>query len=63
MYGRVRVTYIILPLLFTFLRLQDLVDDLKSELSGNFRDVIVSLMRPKSRFDAISLRKAMKVHA
>ncbi|XP_065887190.1 annexin-B12-like [Dysidea avara] len=39
---------------------RDLVDDLKSELSGNFRDVIVSLMRPKSRFDAISLRKAMK---
>lgn len=35
--------------------------DLKSELTGNFENVMVSLMRPRQRFDAISLRKAMKV--
>ena len=34
--------------------------DLKSELTGNFENVMVSLMRPRQRFDAISLRKAMK---
>lgn len=39
---------------------RDLIKDLKSELTGNFENVMVSLMRPKNRFDAISLRKAMK---
>jgi len=45
----------------SLISLQDLVKDLKSELTGNFENVMVSLMRPRQRFDAISLRKAMKV--
>ena len=41
--------------------LQDLVRDLKSELSGNFENVIVALMDPKILYDAKCLRGAMKV--
>jgi len=62
MYGKVCTQFIfIYNVTFTLLMIQDLVDDLKSELSGHFEDVMVSLMRPKRKFDAISLRKAMKV--
>lgn len=42
------------------LLLKDLIKDLKSELSGNFRDSIVWFMEEKSVFDAKHLHNAMK---
>lgn len=41
--------------------MQDLIDDLKSELSGNFEQVILGLMTPTLLYDVQELRKAMKV--
>ena len=42
--------------------LQDLIKDLKSELSGNFEDFIVALTDSRILYDAKCLRRAMKVH-
>ena len=42
------------------LSLQDLISDLKSELSGNLEECILALMEPLGLYDARSLRKAMK---
>lgn len=39
---------------------RDLVDDLKSELSGNFEQVIVGMMMPTVLYDVQELRKALK---
>jgi len=39
---------------------QDLIDDLKDELGGNFEDAVLALMAPPRVFDARQLRKAMK---
>lgn len=39
---------------------RDLVDDLKSELSGNFERVIVGMMMPTVLYDVQELRRAMK---
>lgn len=39
---------------------RDLLDDLKSELSGNFEKVILGLMTPTVLYDVQELRKAMK---
>ncbi|XP_072016704.1 annexin A13-like isoform X2 [Amphiura filiformis] len=39
---------------------RELADDFKSELSGNFKDVIVGLMDSPDVYDATCLRKAMK---
>lgn len=37
------------------------MDDLKSELSGNFEQVILGMMTPTVLYDVQELRKAMKV--
>ena len=42
---------------------QDLLDDLKSELSGNFEQVILGMMTPTVLYDVQELRKAMQVCA
>uniref|UniRef100_A0A8C0QBY9 Annexin n=1 Tax=Canis lupus familiaris TaxID=9615 RepID=A0A8C0QBY9_CANLF len=39
---------------------RDLMDDLKSELSGNFERVIVGMMTPTVLYDVQELRRAMK---
>lgn len=39
---------------------RDLIDDLKSELSGNFERVIVGMMMPTVLYDVQELRRAMK---
>ena len=39
---------------------KDLIDDLKSELSGNFEDAVVAIMRTPAEYDAHLLRHAMK---
>lgn len=44
-----------------FLALQDLIDDLKSELTGKFERVIVGMMTPTVLYDVEELRRAMKV--
>ena len=40
--------------------LQDLVEDLKSELGANFEKVIVGLMRTPAEFDATTIKNAVK---
>lgn len=42
---------------------RDLIDDLKSELSGKFERVIVGMMTPTVLYDVEELRRAMKVCA
>ena len=39
---------------------QDLINELKSELSGNLEECILALLEPKVLYDAKSLRRAMK---
>ena len=40
---------------------QDLIDDLKSELSGNFEDAVLAMMMEPRKYDAHQMRKAVKV--
>lgn len=39
---------------------RDLLNDIKSETSGNFEDLLVALLTPTIEYDAAQLRKAMK---
>ncbi|KAL3985578.1 Annexin B9 [Acanthocheilonema viteae] len=39
---------------------KDLISNLKSELSGDFEDLILALMEPPARYDAQQLHKAMQ---
>lgn len=41
--------------------LQNLVDELKSELSGNFEKVVLGLLMPSPVYDAYELKNAIKV--
>lgn len=43
------------------LLLQDLITDLKKELTGDFEDGVLGLMDPFPVYDARCLKKAMKV--
>lgn len=43
--------------------IQDLVKDLKSELSGTLSDVVQALMHPPDVFDAYEIHKAISVRA
>lgn len=40
--------------------LQDLIRELKSELSGNLEDCLLAMLEPKTLYDAKCLRRAMK---
>lgn len=42
--------------------LQDLIDDLKYELTGKFERLIVGLMRPPAYHDAKEIKDAIKVN-
>lgn len=39
---------------------QDLIDDIKKELSGNFEDLVIGLFYSPEEYDAMELSKAMK---
>ena len=39
---------------------QDLIDDLKSELGGNFEKTVLALMMPPAEYDAREVKEAIK---
>jgi annexin A7/11 len=65
-FGRVsgNDTFVLMPItsyiFHALIYKQDLIADLKSELSGDFEDIIVGLMMPKDKYLAKHLRKAIK---
>lgn len=59
-----RIGLCLSTLLFNFLlfnSLQDLIKDLKSELSGNFEKTILAMMKTPVMFDAYEIKEAIKV--
>ena len=40
---------------------KDLMNDLKSELSGNLEECLLAMMEPRTLYDAKCLRRAMRV--
>lgn len=60
-FSLVRTCMMLLYLFLSFCFLQDLVKELKSEVSGHFEDVILALMMTPEEYDAHELRSAMKV--
>jgi len=57
----IRVIYLLISLECSFCSAQNLIADLKSELGGNFEDVVMAMMTPPVAFLAQQLRKAIKV--
>lgn len=59
-----RIGLYLSALFFNFLlfnSLQDLIKDLKSELSGNFEKTILAMMKTPVMFDAYEIKEAIKV--
>lgn len=56
-----KVLWIYFLLILILITGQDLIKDLKSELSGNMEELILALFMPQTYYDAWSLRHAMKV--
>ena len=47
--------------MISFYVFQDLIHDLKSELSGDLEELILAMFKPTTYYDACSLHKAMSV--
>lgn len=47
--------------MISFYVFQDLIHDLKSELSGDLEELILAMFKPTTYYDAYSLHKAMSV--
>ena len=44
------------------INVKDLINELKSELSGNLEECLLAMMEPKHLYDAKCLRRAMRVN-
>lgn len=47
--------------IFELIKNQDLIKDLKSELSGNFEKTILAMMKAPVPFDVMEIKEAIKV--
>jgi hypothetical protein len=54
-------SYVVIVHPFYVYILQDLINELKSELSGNLEDCLLAMMEPKVLYDAKCLRRGMRV--
>ena len=48
-------------LLYFQITFQDLIKELKSELSGNYENLVLALLMPPDEYDAYELNRAMEV--